>query len=300
MITWLVGENSFEVHEAVKSIEASFSGVAERIDATELTLSQLPDLLMGISLFSEDRLVILKDISRNAALWEKLPEWLPRVSDTIQLVFIDAKPDKRTAAYKALKAVATIKEFTPWTSRDTAKAEQWVKDRSLQYRLTLSAPVTSHLVRRVGLDQWQLVHALEVLSFMDEVTIEAIDEVIPANPTENIFQLFETALEGKPQKVIDSIRTLELTEDPYALFALLTSQALNLAAIAYARAKDGDDAIKQFAIHPFVASKLARHADKLGERKVASIVELFSKADADMKRSRAEPWLIIEKTLMSI
>jgi DNA polymerase III delta subunit len=87
-------------------------------------------------------------------------------------------------------------------------------------------------------------------------------------------------------------------EDPYALFALLTSQANTLAAVAYA---DGDDVpAKDFAIHPFVASKLSRHAKRLGKGRVAHIIEAFAKTDADMKRSRAEPWLLIQQLLLTI
>jgi len=59
MITWLIGENSFEVREALKSIESKFDGSPERIDGTELTLAQLPDLLMGMSLFATERLVVI-------------------------------------------------------------------------------------------------------------------------------------------------------------------------------------------------------------------------------------------------
>jgi len=298
MITWLIGENSFEVREALKSIESKFDGSPERIDGTELTLAQLPDLLMGMSLFATERLVVIQDISRNSSMWEKLPEWLPRINDAIHVEFIDTKPDKRTTSYKALKAAASVEEFTPWTDRDTQKAEQWVKARMGQYQLDLDAATASHLVRRVGLDQWRLSQALDTLSLLDTVTIDAIDQIIPASPTENVFQLFETALEGDSRKVSESIATLELTEDPYALFALLSSQALTLATVAYAQ--EGDNAPKDFAIHPFVASKLGRHAKRLGEHKVASSVELFAKADADLKRSRGEPWLIIEKTLLSI
>ena len=172
MITWLVGENSFEVREALKSIEAKFDGTPERIDGTELTLAQLPDVLMGISLFVAERLVVIQDISRNASIWEKLPEWLPRINDAIHVVFIDAKPDKRTTSYKALKAAATVEEFAPWTDRDTQKAEQWVKARVQQYHLGVDAATVQHLVRRVGLDQWRLSQALDTLSLLDTVTID--------------------------------------------------------------------------------------------------------------------------------
>ena len=296
MITWLVGENSFEIREAVKALEASFSGTAERFDGSDLALAQLPDVLMGVSLFATERLVIIQDISTNSSLWEKLPEWLPRVNDAIHVVFIDTKPDKRTTSYKALKAASNVHEFPAWNERDYAKAEQWVSVRAQTEGLKLDKRLAAHLVQRVGLDQWQLAHALTTLSLLDVVDERAINEVIPPNPSENIFQLFETALEGKSQQVAKMLDTLSLQEDPYALFALLTSQALTLAAVTFA--DDDANPAKDFGVHPFVASKLTRHGKKLGKAKVGHIVELFAKTDADMKRSRAEPWLLIERMLL--
>ncbi len=298
MITWLVGENSFEVREALKAIEAEFGAPAERVDGTEVSLAQLPDLLMGISLFASQRLVAITNLSQNSTVWEKLPDWLPRVNDDIHIVFIDTKPDKRTTSYKALKKAADLHEFPAWTDRDISKAEQWVGARAQAQGVAIDRSSVQHLVARVGLDPWQLVYALDTLSLLDAITPESINQVIPPNLRENIFQLFETALEGKPQLVADQIKTLALQEDPYALFALLSSQAMTLAAVTYA--DDSANPTKDFAIHPFVASKLQRHGKKLGKAKVGQVLEAFAKTDADMKRSKAEPWLLIERTLVTI
>ncbi len=298
MITWLIGENSFEIREALQALKADFSGTLEQKDANELVLADLPELLMGVSLFATERLVIINDITLNKTLWERLPDWLPRVSDAIHLVCIDTKPDKRTLSYKALKAAAHVQEFPAWTDRDIVKAEAWVLHRAESRGVQFSRPLAKHLVARVGLDQWQLAQALDVLSLLDETTPEAIDAVIPANLSENIFQLFETALEGKAQHVAAMLQTLALQEDPYALFALLSSQASTLATVAFA--EEGSDPAKDFATHPFVVSKLKRHATRLGKAKVAAIIELFALTDADLKRSRAEPWLLLEKLLVGI
>ncbi len=47
MITLLTGENTFELEQALNQIVAGFHGVAERIDGSELSTKNLPDLLMG-------------------------------------------------------------------------------------------------------------------------------------------------------------------------------------------------------------------------------------------------------------
>lgn len=298
MITWFIGENTFEIQQAVTQLASSFDGRPERLDGTSLELKNIPDLLMGGTLFAEKRLVIIKDLSLNGAVWEKLPEWIDRMSDDITLVLIDTKPDKRTTAYKEVKKRADIKEFPVWGERDQAVAESWVARRASEQGVKLDRTLARHVVERVGADQWQLAHAIEKISLLDTVTVEKINDVIDANPSENVFQLFELALDGKRQAVHDMLRTLELTEEPYKLFALLSSQAFQLAAVTAAGA--GDNPAKDFGIHPYVAGKLARQGSRLGMRGAARIVTLFAQTDADMKRSKGEPWLLIERTLLSV
>jgi len=298
MITLLTGDNSFEINEALHALTNSFDGRAERIDGSTLELKNLPDLLMGSTLFADKRLVIIKDLSQNSSVWEKLPDWLPRISDDIQLVLVDAKPDKRTIAYREVKKAANVREFIAWGDRDRPTAEDWLVKRAATLELKLDKKLARHIVDRVGVDQWQLASALEKLQSVDEITPEVIDSVIEPNPVENIFQLFETALEGRSEKVHTMLRTLELTEDPYKLFALLSSQVFQLVGVASAAA--GDSPAKDLAIHPFVASKLSRHAKRFGKAGTARLLTAFAQADADMKLSKGDPWLLIERALLSI
>ena len=298
MITLLMGDNSFERHEALQAIVSGFDGTAERVDGAGLELRQLPDLLMGGTLFADKRLVIISDLSSNTSLWQKLPSWLPRLSEDVHLVLVDEKPDKRTVSYKALKEVARIQDYPAWTDRDYQKAEQWLEARAKTLKLALDKKTIHHVVGRVGVNQWLLANALETLSLLDEITPETINQTIIANASENIFELFETALSGNRVALRDTLQTLEVQEDPYATFALLSSQAFSLAAVAYA--DDTQNASKDFAIHPFVASKLIRHAHRLGKPAVARVMKKFAQTDADMKISKAEPWILIERLLYDL
>jgi DNA polymerase III delta subunit len=110
--------------------------------------------------------------------------------------------------------------------------------------------------------------------------------------------LFELALEGKSEQLTKVLSTLEMTEDPYKLFGLLSSQVVQLAAVTFA--KDDDTPTKDFGIHPYVAGKLERQAKRMGSARVAHIITLFADTDANLKRSRGEPWLLIETTLQSV
>lgn len=297
MITVLAGENSFENERALSRIMADFAGAPERIDGEVLELKQLPDLLMGMSLFATKRLVIIKNMSANKTLWNAFENWIEKVSDDIHLVLVEAKLDKRTRTYKLLQKNATLSESKLWGERDSFKAEQWVVDEAKDLGLTLDKKSAHALVAWVGVDQWALHQALQKLAVIGKVTPEIIEEIIEPNETENAFGLFESALKGDVKKVQRMLEILEKTEDPYRLFGLVSGQAFQLATLSVADVPDATVA-SDLGVHPFVISKLSPYAKKLGKGGAKTVVGAFAEADAAMKTSAGEPWLLVERALL--
>lgn len=299
MTTLLTGENSFELERALRKIVGAFEGGVERIDGSELELRQLPDLVMGGTLFAAERLVVIKGLSDNKAIWPVFSDWLGRVSDDVHLVLVEPKPDKRTKTYKDLQKVARVEEFKPWGERDGALAERWAQAEAKTLGLVLDAAGARLVVARVGIDQWAIYRALEKLAVLDEVTPEVIQDIIELSPIENVFNLFETALRGDSKGVMHMITTLELTEDPYRVFGLLSGQAVQLLALTLGD-KTSAEIAKDIGAHPYAISKLGSSAKRLGATGSKRVVQAFAEADKAMKTSAAEPWLLIERALMKV
>lgn len=296
MITLLAGENSFEQERAVQEIVRAFDGVPERIDGSDVTAAMLPDLLASATLFADKRLVIIKKLSENTAGWTALGDFLPRMSDDVALVLVETKPDKRTKTYKTLQKQANVREFAAWGERDESQAEQWAVQEAAGLGFSLDRQLARLLVERVGVDQWQLYRALEKLAVAEEVTKELIEDVIEANPSENVFLLFESALRGNRQRVADMIGMLQLNDDPYRLFGLLGGQAFQLLAIAVA--EPGANVAKDLGVHPYALQKMAPYAKSLGVTGAKKVAAAFAEADEAMKSSAADPWLLIERALI--
>ena len=299
MITLLVGENSFGIWRGLKHIESEFDGLAEKVDGEELELKQLPDLLMGGTLFALKRLVIIKNLSENKVVWEKLPEWLERISDDVHVVLVEDKPDKRSRTYKALQKVADVRQFPAWSDRDVAVAEKWVAEEAGRQQVKLDKKSIHTLVKRVGVDQWRLYYALRKLAVLPKIDSAAIEDIIEANPTENVFNLLDAALRRDVLRVKDMLATLEATEDPYRLFGLLSTQVFQLAVLSVSDKPAGDVA-RDLGAHPFALSKLAPHVKALGKTDIQRVVATMAEADAALKISAAEPWLLIERALIKI
>jgi len=298
MITFLVGENSFEIERALSAIINDFNGVDEKIEGSELQISQIPDILMGVSLFADKRLIVIRNLSENKVVWPVFGDWLSKISDDIHLVLIESKPDKRTVTYKSIKQNADMREFQSWSDRDVAMAEKWVANEAKKMGFELDKKCVQTLVQWVGVDQWQLYYALEKLALTDDITVETIKNVIEPNPVENLLNLFETALRGDMKTLSAILKTIEQTEDVYRLTGLLSSQAFQLLAVASAGKED--NVAKDFGIHPYVVSKLSPIAKRIGKSGASKIIAVFVELDDDMKLSRAEPWLLVERALIKV
>lgn len=299
MIIVLTGDNSFEIDRSIRSLREEFEGDAELFDGESLTVAQLPDLLMGGTLFATQRLVIIKGLAANKTLWAELPEWLERVSDDVQLVLVEPLLDKRTKTAKLLQKQADVREYGAWTDRDRAKAIAWVGEEMSRCGGSLTAAQAQQLVDRVGMDQWALFHAVEKLAVLEVVTSEVIIDVVDAMSVENVFGLFDAALKGESMTVQRMIATLSLSEDPYRLFGLLSGQAFHLAVLAATDAPHTQVA-SDVKAHPFALQKLVPHARRRGARGAGRVVQAFARADADMKRTAADPWLLIERALLQV
>jgi len=297
MITVLIGENSFETTRALEKIAADFAGMAEKFDGESLELSQLPDLLLGGTLFATERLIIIRHLSDNKQLWDVLPDWLEKVGSDTHVVLVEPKPDKRTKTYKDLKKFAEVQEFHLWSDRDVMLAEKWVSEEAKRQGLVLDKKLAQQLVTRIGMDQWQLYHAVEKLAVLSDVTPEVIDQTIEANPTENVFNLLDAALRSDTQKVSNMIRTLQLSQDPYMTFGLLGGQVFQLAALAVSD-RPSSEVAKDIGAHPYALGKLAPFAKKLGRSGTKKIVKIFADADTAMKSTATDPWILIEQALI--
>lgn len=302
MITLLLGENSFEIEQALSSIIDEFDGKVERIKAEDLQISQLPDILMGVSLFANKRLILIRNLSENKVIWPVFGDWLSKVSDDIHLVLVETKLDKRSTTYKTLKQLVDVREFLPWSDRDIYKAEKWTIEKAQKIGIKLDNKLAQFILRRVGVDQWRIYSALEKLALVEVISEDVIKDVIEPNPVENVFELLETAIKGNTNLLEGKITILKQTEDVYKLSALLFSQAFQLLAIAIGgqEGKSHDDISKDFAIHPFVLSKLSAIAKDAGKNKLSKMIKIFAKTDEGMKSSKSEPWVLLEYALFQI
>lgn len=300
VIKLLTGENDFELTKKVAQLKADFAGRAERYDAADLSVEQLADIFAGQTLFSMKRLVIIDLPSANSDLWRNLPAWNDRLGDDTELVLVDPKPDKRTSTHKWLQKNADVETYDLIDPRDTNKIVKWVEAYAKRHGVALTSHQARRLAARAGGQQWELSHAIDKLALLPAVTDEWIDDVVDENPSESVFALFETALSGDSDRLAESLQRLRQTEEPYRLFGLMVSQALQLAVLVYGDGNAQKVANDTGAKSSYPYQKLGPYANRMSKRQANELIKLLAGADTRLKSSDADPWMILENCLMGV
>ena len=93
---------------AKNEIENLLGSDYEIIDGADLGAESLPNIFHGNSLLSSERKILIRDLSENKPVFEKISDYL---NTNHQIILFETKLDKRSATYKTLKEKVEIKEF---------------------------------------------------------------------------------------------------------------------------------------------------------------------------------------------
>ena len=105
MIRIFTGDNRVKAHQEItKLLGANY----EVIEGADLVLGDLPNIFKGVSLFSDQRHILIRDLLANKQVADHLINYLDTPHD---IILQELKIDKRSTAYKAIKDQIPITEF---------------------------------------------------------------------------------------------------------------------------------------------------------------------------------------------
>jgi DNA polymerase III delta subunit len=165
MIIMLTGANDFAIRQALDKLVGAYLSkfgvhAIERVDGESFEPTSLSELLQGASLFASQRLVVVRDASKNKPLWEAIGDWIERVPTEVMLVLVESSPDKRTRTYKQLQKHADVRDFPGLSEPELAR---WLVVAAKEAGASIDHKTAAHLVRQVGTDQWRLHTELQKL-----------------------------------------------------------------------------------------------------------------------------------------
>jgi len=296
MIYYLYGDDDFEIYNKLDALREQF-GLKPDIIESDVEEGYLKQYLLSYSLLANKRMLIVKRLSENPALWKTFGDLIDNYDDQITIVCVDPKPDKRTATHKKLLKVAEHTEYNTWKDKLGREASIWVQSLASQKNVELTTEQVRQILRRGGGDKWAISSALDKLSYLPTFNQDTIDDLLETSLDENIYELIEVAIQGDYKKLSNIIDYVKSSEDPYRVFGLLASQLGNLCALCASGNMATDKVASDIGVHPYPLKKLKPLANELGLGGSRRLVELFAKSDRALKTSSINPWQIIEQML---
>lgn len=257
MITAIIGDNFYSRRQQIAQIKNSFTQgntdfSVEQFDASEVEYQKILDSVQNISLFSEDKLVIIYNFDASKDLMEKIETFFAAVPSGVGLVLVAEKVDKRTAAYAAIKKLAKIIECT-----QPASLQNWIIDEVKRRNGSISPADAQFLIDRLGPNQTLLAQEIEkLLLFESTISKESIELLTVAIPQSSMFQLLDAAFTGKKEKVMSIYKEQrEMKVEPLAIVGMITWQLFALALVKSAEQTGITNIAKEANLNPYVVSK---------------------------------------------
>jgi DNA polymerase III subunit delta len=276
MINTLTGSNFYLLKKRMDELTGQFVKehgelAIEKIDAEEVVSQTVLDAVQSLPFLSARKMVIVRNGSLNKTLSGQIEQIIDSAGDSVDLIFYEPSPDKRTSYFKVLKAKTQLEEFNEMDIRELAR---WLAAEAKKQGGQLSQAEAGYLVDRVGLNQQQLAGELDkLITYEPKITRDNIDRLTEKMPQSKVFDLLDAAFAG------DKERALELYADqraqkvePQAIMAMIGWQLRLLALAKAGGSKSSQRIAKDAGLSPYPVMKAQNLARKIDNDKLRRMV----------------------------
>ena len=229
----LYGKENYLIDKEIKNIINNL-GIdninISRYDMEENTIKEILEDALAISLFSNDKLIVVDNAFMFSRVQKKidgidlLEDYLNKENKTTNIIFIDRneKLDSIKKIVKLIKEKGVIKEFNTLKNINNT-----VKEMFGDYKIDYNA--INILIDRVGNDL-ELIHSeVEKLKLYkineNEITVKDIDDLVVENTDVDIFKFVDDIINKNKKNSIKAYKELlKLNEEPIKIVALLSSK----------------------------------------------------------------------------
>lgn len=304
MIRTLTGANGFLVQQELKGLVAAFIRQYgefgyERVSAEDHDYNSLLDRVQTLPFLAEKRLVVIDSPASNKQLSEKITDFLGSVNDQTDLVFVEAKFDKRSVIYKALKKQTELHEYI---ELDEPGMVRWLTQEAQTHGGALGASEARLLVQRVGINQLRLSNELKkLLSYDPTVSKQSIELLTVQTPQSTTFELLDAAFAGKAGRALalyDEQRRQKV--EPHAILALIGWQLHVLAVVKSGQSLSPADVASKAKLNPFVVRKTAGLARQVSQPALTALIHKTLQLDVRLKSEAIDADAAVQELLLSI
>lgn len=301
MIYFIYGEDSYrskrkleEIIDGYRKVHKSGLNLAY-IDADEKDFKTFLSGLNTNSMFSEKKLIVLKNVFDNKKFQEEFLNDVKKIEDLkdIVIVYESNAPDQRTKIFKELQKRAKCQEFKPL---QPAGLRKWVEEEIKANNAKIDVVALDFLVSFVKNDLWQMANEINKLSNYKRGGIikkEDVELLVKPNIENDIFKTIDAIASKDKKQALNLLhKYLDDGERPLYLLSMISYQFRNLLSVK--------ESGKNCGLHPFVFQKTYYLCQRFSMQKLKDIYWKIFQTDSDIKTGKIEPETALDLLLSEI
>ena len=296
-VVTLSGDNSYLIEQEIELCTAkyldqignSIDGI-ERIDALNVmpeAAAELVNRLSSPSLFATKKLVIIRDLSKNAELSDRLIDLLEKNdSEQFDLIIVDKNIDGRSRLFKTLKSKS---EFKLLSEPDEYTLIKWACDYARDVGGEISSADSKYLIGRVGLNQQRLSSEIDkLITYQPTITKESIDLLVEPLIESTTFDMTDAAFSHKRASALRIYREQRmLMVDPAIIIGSLAWQ-LHLLMLVKSGGEgvNTDKLATEAGVNPYAVSKAKNLARDISRSELSAAIDKLLQIEIRRKSER--------------
>ncbi len=330
MIHLLYGEDDFSISEALTSIKSDGGTSAHQdistntLRASEVTLGELVAISSTVPFLTTKRVVVVDGLlslfedrtktkrrpqpSKGSKRpewenWKELPNFLPNVPKTTDLIFLEGTLNDSNILLKKLRPIVKIHRFPKLTGNNLAK---WIHDRALHLGIGIEPNAIKLLSETIGGELRILASELQKLSlFRHKEMVSSLDikTLVSYSKETNIFRAVDSIIEGRPGFAMKSIhQIIEEGGSPTMILALIARQIKLILRTKDLRSRgvSTSDIGKRLFLSGYPLRKTLDQERKMSNTYLIAMHQLILAADLSIKSSNLDELTILDSLAIRI
>ena len=329
MIHVLYGEDEFTLQESLLSMKEDV-GPAElrdvnisELNGPRVTFDELQATCDTVPFLAEKRMVIVEGLlslfeagGRSAAgsrgapprerplgMWAAMPEYLPSVPPTTELVFVEGRLRDSNTLFARIRAIVQVRRFPTPNGREL---REWIRQRAAKRGVDIEHRAVDALAETIGADLRVLDMELQKLALYrweETVRHRDVDELVSYVKEVNIFAAVDAVIEGRMGRAITLMeQLLDSGRAPSYLVAMIARQVrlLLLAKDLIAQGVSPAEIGKRLSITGYPLRKTLEQQGRFTIQRLAGIHRKLLEADLSIKRGATDEQLALEMLIAGL
>lgn len=304
MIKAFTGGNLFELQAEIKRLVNKFKSEngelsVEKIDCEEAEYNQITEAIQGLSFLYSKKLVVLNRPGTQKQFVENFERLIESIPDSVDVVIVEPKPDKRSTYFKLLHKKTDFKSFDELGPRELPA---WLIQQAKARGGSLSQNDARYLVERIGANQLLLSNELDkLLLYEPQVSRQYIDTLTEPSPQSTVFNLIDAAFSGNTKRVMEIyVEQRAQKVEPMQIIAMLAWQLNVLAIVKAAGNKPLTEVASESGLSYFVLQKSQPIASSLSMLQLKQIIGDLQDLDVKTKTIAIDPDEALQNYLLKL